>query len=141
MADPRLVDFTGILPEVVTFKIDASTITYDATKANGSASVGLAVTMSAARTVALVADGEAVMGKLLKVEADGKCAVQVGGYMTLPAGTGASLTLGKKIVGDLLVAAKGYVREVNTATAAELGLARGAIIDAADTAAVIVRLD
>lgn len=142
MADPRLtVDYGGIGEQIVTFKIDNSTITYSATADGGSSQVGYAVTLSAADTVELVGDGEAVVGKLLSVESDNVAAVQVGGFMTLPGGTGASLTLGKKIVGDLLVAAEGYIREVNTATAAELGLARGMIVDAGTTTAVWVKLD
>ncbi len=141
MADPRLdVKFDEIGVELVTFKIDNSTITYDATEANGSAEVGLAVTYSAAETVQLVGDGEAVVGKLINVEADNYCTVQTAGFMTLPGGTSATLTLGKKIVGDLLVAAEGYIREVATATAAELGVQRGMIVDASVTTAVVVRL-
>ncbi|MCC6457272.1 MAG: hypothetical protein IT328_20125 [Caldilineaceae bacterium] len=142
MANPRDdVRFEGIGYKAQTFKIDNSTITYDATKANGSAQVGLAVTFSAAKTVQLVGDGEAVVGKLIQVEADGKAVVQTGGYASFPGGTSAGLTLGKKIVGDLLVAAEGYIREVATATAAELGVARGQIVDASDTAEVWVNLD
>jgi hypothetical protein len=141
MADPRLdVKFDEIGAEFVTFKIDASTITYSATAVNGSASVGLAVALSAAETVELAGDGEEVVGKLISVEPDGYCTVQTAGFMTLPAGTSASLTLGKKIVGDLLVSAEGYIREVATAQAAELGVARGMIIDAGTTTAVVVRL-
>jgi hypothetical protein len=123
-----------------TYLIDNSTITYDATKTGGSAQVGLAVTLSAARTVALTADGDAVVGKLVKVEADNKATVQDGGYMTLPSGASASLTRGLKIVGDLDTAAKGYIREVASGTAAEINKGRGFIVDAADTAAVVVRL-
>lgn len=144
MADPRnAVDFQGIGILTATYKIDNSTITYDATKANGAAStmIGKAVTLSAAGTVALAADGDAIEGKLLLVEADNKCTVQVGGYCDLPGGTGASLTLGKKIVGALLSSAKGYIREVATGTAAELGKCRGRIVDAGTTTAVMVSLD
>ncbi|MGA7617240.1 MAG: hypothetical protein WBX15_18910 [Thermoanaerobaculia bacterium] len=142
MADPRAdVDLIGIDYEAVTLKIDNSSITYDATKANGSAQAGLAVTLSAAKTVALAADGEVVLGKLISVESDNLAVVQVGGFCTLPAGTGASLSLGKKIVGAVLVAAEGYIREVNTATAAELGIAAHAIYDAGTTTAVVVKLD
>ena len=141
MADPRAsIGWEGLEAEFAPFAIDNSTITYDATKANGSAQVGLAVTLSAAKTVALTADGNRVIGKLISVEADGFCTVQVGGYMTLPAGAGASLTLGKAIVGDLDSSAKGYIREVATATAAELGVCGGIIEDASDTAAVWVYL-
>lgn len=142
MADPRLdVSIVGVGEKYATFKIDNSTITFSATSSGGSASVGLAVTLSDAETIALVADGGAVLGKLMKVEKDNMATVQVEGGMTLPGGTGASLTLGKKIVGDLLVAAKGYIREVATGTAAELGLMRGFIVNAGTTTAVEVFLD
>lgn len=124
-----------------TFLYDNSTITYSATAANGSAAVGLAVKFSAADTVALATDGSAVIGKLLAVEPDGKCLVQYGGYVTLPGGNGATLTRGKKIVGAVDGSSNpGYIREVATGTAAELGVARGYIQNAADTAAVLVNL-
>jgi len=140
MADPRkTISFEGIGRRGVTFAIDNSTITYDATKANGSAQVGLAVTLSAAKTVALAGDGEAVIGKLIRVEGDNYAVVQDDGYVTLPGGTSATLTLGSKIVGDLLVAAKGYVRSAASATAAELAVQSATIIDASDTDAVVVK--
>lgn len=141
MSDPRLdADITGKNAEYLTAYYDNSTITYSAASAGGSASVGLAVNLSAAGTIQLVGDGEAVLGRLIKVESNGYCTVQVGGAMELPAGTGASLTVGKAIVGDLSTAAEGYIREVATATAAELGVARGFIWDASDTTAVQVYL-
>jgi len=140
MADPRsAVDFKGIGYEAQTFLHD-NTIVYSATVTNGSVSVGLAVTIETAETVTLVGDGEGVLGKLIKVESDGFCVVQTGGYMTLPGGTAATLSVQKKIVGDLLVSAEGYIREVATATAAELGVARGFIVDAGTTTAVVVKL-
>lgn len=141
MADPRLTPSNlGVDPEYRTYLIDASTILYSATTANGSAQVGLAVTFSAAKTVALTADGDRVVGKLIQVEPNSICRVQIEGPVTLPAGTGASLTLGKAIVGALLGAAKGYIREVATGTAAELGRETGWIVDATDTANVEVEL-
>lgn len=141
MADPRnTVDFVGIDYSAQTFIIDNSTITYSATATNGSSQVGLAVALSAANTIELAGDGEEILGKLISVDSDNKAVVQTGGYMELPAGTGASLTVGKKIVGDLLVSAEGYIREVATGTAAELGVARGMIIDAGTTTAVVVKL-
>lgn len=142
MSDPRnVLQYDGINPEYVTFDIDASTITYSATAENGSDAAGMAVTLSGGKTVALAGDGEAVIGKLLSVEADGKAIVQTGGYMVLPAGTGATLTVGNKIVGDLDASSnKGYIRAVNTAVAAELGVADGKIIDATDSTAVVVKL-
>jgi hypothetical protein len=140
MADPRAdTKFDDIKPAFVTFKIDNSTITYSATSARGSASVDLAVALSAAETVELVGDGEEIVGKLIEVFPDNYCTVQVGGVMTLPGGSGATLTLGKKIVGDLdALSAEGYIREVNTAQAAELGVCRGQIWDAGTTTAVVV---
>lgn len=141
MADPRnTVAFDGIGYEAQTFLIDNSTITYSATAANGSASVGLAVTLSTHKTVALAADAEFVLGKLISVESDNKAVVQTGGYMTLPGGTSATLTVGTPIVGDLLVAAKGYVRSAASGQAAELLVANGSIIDSGTTTAVVVKL-
>jgi hypothetical protein len=73
MADPRnTVAFDDIGYEAQTFLIDNSTITYSATATGGSASVGLAVTLSTHKTVALAGDGEFVLGKLIKVESDRK---------------------------------------------------------------------
>lgn len=141
MANPRNdVVMDGIAPVYATFKIDNSTITYSATATNGSSVVGRAVAFSAANTVELAGDGEEIAGQLISVSADNKCVVQVKGVVTLPGGTGAALTVGKKIVGDLLVAAEGYIREVATGTAAELGVARGMILDASTTTAVKVLL-
>jgi hypothetical protein len=150
LTNPRnTVAYDEIEAVPVTYLIDNSTIVYDGTLANGAATtmIGKAVTFSAANTVALAADGDAIVGKLLRVESDNKCAVQIDGFMTLPAGTGAAVTRGKKIVGALLSAAKGYIREVVTpgatyaaAEAIENTKARGFIQDAGDTAAVLVYL-
>lgn len=141
MADPRLTILNeGVEPRYRTYLIDGSTITFSASTAGGSAQVGLAVKFSAADTVALTTDGSEVIGKLVNVEANSVCRVQVGGPMSLAAGTGASLTRGKKIVGALLSSAAGYIREVATGTAAELGVARGFITNAAVTTAVQVDL-
>jgi hypothetical protein len=140
LTNPRnTIAFDEIEAVPVTFLIDNATITYDATLANGAAAtmIGKAVTLSAARTVALAADADPVIGKLLSVESDNKCSVQIGGFMELPGGTAAGLTLGCTIVGALLVAAKGYVR---VAVAAESPKARGRIVDASVTTAVVVYL-
>lgn len=142
MADPRLaVRYGDIKYRAETFKIDNSTITYSATATGGSSQVGLAVTFSADDTVALTADGDFVLGKLIEVTKDNYCVVQTGGICTLPSGASATLTLGEKIVGDLDTAAKGYIRAVATGTAAELGHARGAIYNNDTTSAVVVNLD
>lgn len=130
----------GVSPVFGTYAIDNSTITYSATAANGSASVGLAVTLSGNDTVALADDAEAVIGRLVSVESDNFCTVQTGGYMELPGGASATLTLGTSIVGDQGAgSALGYIRTVNTAVAAELGVANGKIHDAATTTAVVVK--
>jgi hypothetical protein len=141
MADPRLtVAYAEIDPLFVTFIADNSTITYSATSANGAAAtmIGKAVTFTSAdNTVALVADGDAVIGKLISVEADLKCTVQVGRFVDLPGGDSATLTLGSKIVGALGAAsAKGYIRSAASGTAAELVKARG-FIHANDTATAV----
>lgn len=142
MADPRAdVRFDEITPVFVTFPIDNSTITYSATAVNGSSQVGLAVTLKSDDTIELVGDGEFVLGKLISVESDNYATVQTGGFMTLPGGSGATLTRGKGIVGDLgASSAEGYIREVATGTAAELGVQNGHIIDPSTTTAVVVNL-
>jgi hypothetical protein len=129
MADPREdVAFDDIDFRSVTYLHD-DTIVYNAALQGGSAQVGLTVTLESNKTVSLIGDGESVEGRLIKVEPGGIAVVNNKGYVKLPRGTGATLTPGKKIVGDLLGAAEGYVREVATATAAELGVARGRVID------------
>src|SRR5204862_7344663 len=92
------VDYGDIRADQITAKIDGVTITFDATQPGGAAAtmIGKAVTLSADDTVALCADGDYVYGKLLKVEPDGFCSVQKWGMATLPAGTAAALTRGKK---------------------------------------------
>jgi hypothetical protein len=127
MADPRkYIEHEGINAKFRTFKIDNVTVLFDGTKAGGSSQVGLAVTLSADQTVALTADGEFVLGALVKVESDNYATVQVGGCCSLPKGNAATTTRGKRFVGALGAAsAKGYIRDVNTAASAELGLARG----------------
>ena len=142
MADSRSdVRFDDIGYRAETFKIDNSTITYSATVANGSSKVGLAVRLSTDSTVETAGDGEDVLGKLIEVTKDNYAVVQTKGYCTLPAGNGATLTLGEKIVGALNASsAEGYIRVVATGTAAELGHARGRIINNDTTTAVVVDL-
>jgi hypothetical protein len=146
LATPRnIVGFEETAgPHDLTFKIDNSTITYDATKANGAATtmIGKAVTLSADDTVALAADADAVLGKLISVEGDNKCSVRVHGYVTLPGGNGATLTRGVAIVGALNASSeKGYVRIAASGTPAELVKSRGTIINNGTTTAVGVLLD
>lgn len=141
MADPRATLLHVQDPEgsYETFTADGVSITYSATVEGGSSQVGLAVTLVAG-VLETAADGEAVIGKLLKVEKDLTCLVQVGGKMTLPGGTSATLTQGARIVGDLLVAAEGYIQAAASGTAAHHVVSRGFIIDATTTTAVVVRL-
>ena len=140
--DPRKrIRYEGIGFRAITLKIDASTITYSATEENGSAAVGMAVTLKADDTVELAGDGEFVAGKLLEVFADNTCTVQIAGFCTLPAGAGASTTLGYPIVGDLDGnSAEGYVREVASATAAEICKGRGKIWADDTTTALVIEL-
>lgn len=141
MANPRTMDNTGAREAGITYKIDNSTITYDVTKTGGSAAVGKAVTFSADDTVALCADADVVVGKLAQVNADNTCTVIDQGVVALPAGNGATVTAGAKIVGALGAAsAKGYIRN-SAASTAELAKARHMITNAGTTTAVVVRLD
>lgn len=142
MADPRkVVSFEGIGQRQVTYAIDGSTITYESDQANGTSSVGLAVTLSAGGTVALADDGEAIEGRLESVESDGFAVVTVEGYVELPGGVSATLTPGTPIVGDQGAdSALGYIRSAASAQAAELLVARGRIVDADTATAVVVHL-
>lgn len=147
MSDPRVVGRVED-PNAVfkTYTADNSAITYSATAAGGSSKVDLAVTLNSSGTVETAADGEFVLGKLIRVEpapsgTAPQCVVQVDGYCTLPGGNGASLTRGKAIVGALNASGEeGYIREVATGTAAELGRQRGFIDDPSTTTAVVVKL-
>ena len=141
MSERTNVSNIGVGGQYRTYKIDDSTITYSATAAGGSSQVGLAVTFSAEDTVALTADGSAVIGKLILVESDGKCNVMTDGTMTLPGGDSATLTVGATIVGALGAdSAKGYIRSAASGTAAELVKARGRIENNDTTTAVVVTL-
>jgi len=142
MTDPRAtVVRKGIKPEIETYTIDGSTITYDSTKAGGAAAtmIGKAVTLSTHGTVALAADADPILGELVQVEWDGACSVKTRGYLSLPGGNGATLTPGTKIVGALNASSeKGYIRTCAAATLAEVNKSRGLIIDASVTTAVEV---
>jgi len=150
MSDPRLsASVVGVGARFATFEVDDSSITYDADYAGGSEQVGLAVNLSDDLTIQLVGDGEFVLGKLIKVEADNMCTVQIGGGCTLPGGDGATLTHGLRIVGDLgASSAEGYIRNAavgtnqdpTTAEMTEMLNARHMIIDASTTTAVEVML-
>ncbi len=138
------VDYTGIDYDALTVKIDNSTIVYDQTQPGGAAAtmIGKAVTWSADDTVALAADGDYVLGVLERVTDDGFATVQNDGFIKFPAGLAAVVTRGTGIVGATgAAAAKGYVRSVNTAVAAELGKMNGRVVNTADPTAVVVDFD
>lgn len=138
------VAYDGIGYDAITVKIDNSSIVYDQTQAGGAAAamIGKAVTWAADDTVALCADGDYVLGKLLKVTDDGFATVQNDGFLTLPAGLAATVTRGTKIVGATGAAgAKGYIRNAASATAAELVKMNGQIVNVADPTAVMVDFD
>jgi hypothetical protein len=140
MGNPRnVVDFTGIDQTRVTYLIDNSTIVFDRTKSGGSAGVGLAVRFNDDKTVALVADGEIIEGRLELVEADNKAVVTVDGFVQLPAGQGATVTQGLKQVGALGAAsAKGFIRDAATDT--ERANSKAVAVDATDLTNCFVRM-
>lgn len=142
MADIRLttIDRLGTEPKrTLTFQIDNSDITFDATLPGGSSVVGRAVMLSANNVVRLAGAASPVLGKLIQVHADGACAVQTMGTVDLPKGDGAC-TAGSKVVGDVRTAARGYVRSVAAATLAEVAVANHHVIDASDAEAVELTL-
>lgn len=140
MADPRATNTNrvGVLPAALTFKIDGVDIVYDGTKAGGSVAVGLAVMESANGVVRLTADGARVVGKLLKVNDDGYCAVQTEGVVQLP--SSGTITANTEIVGALNAAARGYIRSVVAATLADVANGKHLVIDTTDAANVEVSL-
>lgn len=143
MADPRKTTaYDGIRFRAETFTADNSTIAWSNVVGGAAATMlNKAVSLSAARTVQLASDGEAIIGKLILVEPDGQCSVQTKGYCELPGGASATLTLGVGIVGALGAAsAKGYIRIAASGTAAETIKEKGKIIDATTTTAVVVDL-
>ncbi len=142
MANPMdRIGYADIDLLTVTFEYD-NTIIYDDEEDGGSAQIGLAVTLTADDTAGLAGDGDAILGQLVVVSDDGYCTVAIGGFVDLPAGNGAALTLMKKIVGAVNASsAKGYIREMNTGTAAENGKSRGFIVNNDDTAHVWVYLN
>lgn len=145
MSDPReVVRHDNNHAKYESYAIDNSTITYDGTVAGGSSVVGRAVTLSGDDTVALAGDGEVVHGKLILVEVGNRCTVQIGGFCELPAGDGATVTVGTKILGDLNASsAKGFIQsapETTAADAVKVAKTRGLIVNNNTTTAVVVDL-
>lgn len=143
MADPRnATTRKGIRPNVETFPIDGTSITFDATQPRGSAVVDRAVKISGQNQIGLVDTNERVLGKLLHVESDGMAAVQTGGYVDLPAGAAATVTPNTPIVGAQgASSAKGYIKTADAAQLAQVAASRGVITDSSTTTAVEVLLN
>lgn len=120
----QAIDYTDERVTSQTFWADGVTIFHDRNQIDGvnAGALGKAVTYTAVDdTIALAADGDAVIGRLVKCEPDGGCTVNIAGYVTLPAGNAATCTRGRKQVGALGPAgARGYIRDAAPATAAEL---------------------
>jgi hypothetical protein len=136
----QAVGFDDIRFDAITLWADNSTIVFNVTQPDGSAQVGFAVTYGAGTDVVkLCVDGDPVLGRLLKVEADGACSIQHKGMCHLAAGNAATITPGIKLVGALGPAsAAGYVRNANSATAAELVKMGPIAVDNSDMTNVIV---
>lgn len=137
MPDPRLTtNRIGAEPKRPhTYRADGSgDIVFDATLTGGSAVVGRAVMLSGNGTIRLTADASHVLGKLVKVEPDGFCHVEVDGAVDLP--SSGTITAGSRIVGALSGAARGYVRSVVATVLAEVAAGRGLVIDATTATAV-----
>lgn len=139
------VDYTDERLTSQTFFADADTIVYDGTQINGAspATLNKAVTYDedGDDIIALCSDGDAVVGKLLRVESDGACTVAIAGYNTLPAGAAATVTRGRKQVGALggvSTTDKGYIRDVASATAAEQARHGPYAVANADLANVVI---
>jgi hypothetical protein len=142
MADPRLVtNRIGAEPKRPhTFKADGSgDIVYDSTQIGGSAVVGRAVMLSGNGVIRLTADATRVLGKLVKVEPDGFCHVEVDGAVDLP--SNGTTTANTAIVGALGPSSvRGYIRSAVAATASDVAVQRGLVIDATTASAVEVYL-
>ena len=138
------IDREGNAVSIQTYRVDGSTITYEPEQKNGSSKVNKAVKIATAgpdSTVALTTAGSQVLGKLLKVEPDGGCSVEVGGYMRLPLGTGASATVGRGVIGATgASSAPGFVKPADPAVLAEVAAARGWIDESIDSGTVLVKL-
>lgn len=143
MADPRLTtNRIGAEPKRPhTYKADASgDIAYSADQAGGSTVVGRAVMLSGNGVIRLTADASRVLGKLVKVEPDGFCHVEVDGAVTLP--SNGTTTANTAIVGALGPSSeRGYIRSAVAATASDVAQQRGLVIDASTASAVEVYLN
>lgn len=111
----RTMSFVGVNEDTATYKL-ATGIT--------SADEGKAVALTDDSTVGLGSDGDALEGKLLKVESDGYGTVQIGGFLVLPYKTGVVPTLKGKVVVD----GAGNVKDYATDTATNAALGSGKVV-------------
>lgn len=111
MAQPT-AEFYELHPIYTTYKA-ASGITFDRAQVGGSSAVEKAVKKTANdREVALVADGDQILGLLKKVEPDNFCSVHEGRYVELT-GDGTTINVGDFVCGG---ATAGLIRAVGVAT-------------------------
>jgi hypothetical protein len=145
MANPRTITgpLDGVGYKAVTRLIDGTTITYDPTYADGSASAGLAVALidGVAETVELCAAGQEVFGRLDHVEADGACAVQIEGECKLPQGNAVTVVRGDRIIGALgPSSARGYIGPQDGTSGTTALRSRHEVLDTQVTTAISVYL-
>lgn len=141
MTVPRnTLDYTDVNPKTqLAFDVDGVTVTYDDTVARGASQAGWgAVGFSADHTVELRADAEKVEGMLLLIEPDNRATVRTVGSFKFKAGTGATFTIGRGVVGALRSAAPGYVRGVAVGTQDEEDIEFGRVVDDSDADAIVV---
>lgn len=114
-----------------TFQGDGETIKYDITKPGRSDAVGKAFRINADGKGVLVADGEAIDGKVLEVDDDHKfTGAYLFGGLLLPIGDKQTVTRGDTLVGALGPSnAKGYVKAAGSITALPTDLADLAAAD------------
>lgn len=119
------IEYVDIRRDGITMYADA-TLVYDYTQPDGipAAVAGRSLTITSNDHVGLCQDGDPVVGRLEQLFADGGVAVQFKGMCDLPVGTSGTgaVVLGQSIVGAIITAGslRGYIRQVNTAVAAEL---------------------
>ncbi|MEJ7763497.1 MAG: hypothetical protein WKF80_11960 [Thermomicrobiales bacterium] len=138
--DPRkTVQYDGIHFRTSEGHVDAS-IVYSKTVAGGSVSVGKAVRLTGNRIFGLATTGTEVAGRLVLVESDGVCTVQVGGFMELPAA--AAIPFGSRVVGGVVA---GNIRALAAPSATyvasegtEAAAAKGQVWDGSVPASIVV---
>ena len=122
---------------IATYKIDNSTITYDATKAGGSdhALGNFSVITGSDNTVSLVTANQRITGELLEVFADLSCSVMVSGpALKGKLGSASGATAGDGLVGDAGDAVNGQTGGYVKNGFSSAGTTRGSVTAASGTA-------